>query len=63
MRPVRIRTGVARFDDGWNVVVEFDGQRKVYDPTYATEAEAEAKANEVARSMRSVFADVGMVPG
>lgn len=51
-RAVRIRTGIAQFDDGWNVVVEFDGDRKVYDPTFATEAEAEARADELAASLR-----------
>lgn len=49
---LRVRTGIARFDDGWNVVVEFDGARNVYDPTYATEAEAWAKAREVAAVFR-----------
>lgn len=52
-RAVRIRTGIARFPDGWNVVVNVDGDVKVYDPTFATEAEAEAKAREVARAMRA----------
>ncbi len=54
-RFVRIRTGVARFADGWNVVVNFDGQVSVYDPTYATEAEAETKANELAAGYRAAI--------
>jgi hypothetical protein len=61
VRPVRIRTGVARFDDGWNVVIEFDGRRKVCDPTFTTEAEAEAKAQEVAAELRATMRDVGLV--
>lgn len=52
MIAVRVRTGVARFPDGWNVVVEVDGKRSVYDPTFATEAEAVAKAAEVAAVFR-----------
>lgn len=53
MIPLRIRTGVMRFDDGWNVIVRWnDDPPLVYDPTYATEAEAEAKAVEVARMIR-----------
>lgn len=51
----RIRVGIARFSDGWNVVAEIDGERSVYDPTFATEAEAEAKVAEVSAALRDVF--------
>jgi hypothetical protein len=57
----RVRVGVARFHDGWNVVVEFDGKRNVYDPTYATEAEALAKADEAGPVIRRTFLDNGAV--
>lgn len=49
---LRLRIGVARFPDGWNVVVDCGGQREVYDPTFATEAEAEAKARELSANLR-----------
>lgn len=54
MKPLRIRVGVRCYPDGWNVVVEMNGKQKVYDPTYATEAEAVAKAEEVGRKLRAV---------
>lgn len=51
---VRFRTAVARFSDGWNVVVQFgDEKPQVYDPTFATEAEAEAKAREVSAMFKA----------
>lgn len=53
----RVRTGVAQFDDGWNVVTVIDGKTKVYDPTFATEEEAEAVAREVAANFRKVLAE------
>jgi hypothetical protein len=51
---VQVRLGVARFDDGWNVIADIGGKRQVYDPTFATEAEAEAKAHECAALLREV---------
>lgn len=51
-KPIRLRTGIARFDDGWNVVVEVDGVRSVYDPTCATEDAAELLATEAAKQIR-----------
>lgn len=51
--PVRVRLGVAKFEDGWNVIADIGGRREVYDPTFDTEAEAEAKAHEVADALRS----------
>ena len=55
MIPVRVRVGIAPFPDGWNVIVNLDGEITVYDPTFATEAEAEAKSREVAASLRERF--------
>lgn len=57
----RFRTGIRRFPDGWNVVVEIDGQQRVYDPTFATEAEAEAKATETAAAIRALLAKKGVL--
>lgn len=54
---LRIRVGVARFDDGWNVIAEINGRKEVYDPTYATEAEAEAKAADLSRAIRQAGSD------
>ena len=51
---VRALVGVARFDDGWNVIVNIGGRVEVYDPTFATEVEAEAKAAEVSKSLRAL---------
>lgn len=54
MTLLRIRVGIAEFADGWNVVLEHGGQRRVCDPTFATEAEAEAKAKELASALRAL---------
>lgn len=55
MPAVRQRVGIGKFDDGWNVVIELNGERLVFNPTYATEAEAEAKAVETARFLRDLW--------
>jgi hypothetical protein len=49
---VHVKIGIARFPDGWNVVVEYNGQPRVYDPTFATEAEAEERARDAALVLR-----------
>lgn len=54
----RVRLGVARFDDGWNVVIEFDGKRQVYDPTVPTEQDALALLPAVRRALRNAVASV-----
>lgn len=54
---VSVKVGVARFDDGWNVVVDLGGQRRVYDPTVSTEAEALALASKVSAAFRSAMPD------
>jgi hypothetical protein len=38
---------VVRFSDGWNVIVDRGGEVSVYDPTFSTREEAEAKAKDV----------------
>ena len=48
----RIRVGVGRFSDGWNVIVDKGEGIETYEPTFATEAEAEAKAKEVSETIR-----------
>jgi hypothetical protein len=53
---VRVRVGVARFDDGWNVIVSCDGVITVYDPTFPTEAEAQAMAAKAGEA-------IGRIPG
>ena len=60
MKAIRVRHGVMLDDDGWRVTREIDGNREVYDPPFATEAEAEAKANEAARLWRQVCAERGI---
>lgn len=55
-----VRVGVAEFNDGWNVVVDWDGDVKVYDPTYATEAEARGQASRTVAELRRVAATVGL---
>jgi hypothetical protein len=60
MSPVaRVRTGIDLYDDGWRVIQDWtapDGkvERRVYDPPFALEADAEAKANEAARLTHDV---------
>lgn len=54
---IHVRTGVA-FDTGtgrWQVVQQRDGRLYYSEVTYATEAEAEAAAHEVTRTMREVL--------
>jgi len=46
-----VRVGIAKFDDGWNVIVDLGGKVSVYEPTFATEAEAEAKALEAIEAL------------
>lgn len=58
---LRVRVGICAFPDGWNVVVDWDGVKRVYDPTYADEAEAVAKAREVADAFRGRAAREGWV--
>lgn len=48
----RIQVGIARFSDGWNVISKVGEARSVYDPTYATEAEAEEAARQIAATLR-----------
>lgn len=60
MNGYQLRIGVARFPDGWNVVSEIDGGVRVYDPTFATEAEAEAKARELSAAVREQFDERGL---
>lgn len=61
MIALRVRVGVARFDDGWNVVVSYGGQVEVYDPTFPTEAEADAKRRELADAFCEQLAQSGLV--
>lgn len=49
---VNYKVGVTRFSDGWNVVVKVGDNVSVYDPTYETEEEAVAKAEEVSALLR-----------
>lgn len=63
VHPLRLRFGVARFDDGWNVVVEVDGSRRVYDPTFATEAEALAVSHGLAETIRAAMRRDGIAFG
>jgi hypothetical protein len=58
---IQVRTGIARFSDGWNVVVEIDGEPTVWDPTFATEAEAEAKRAEMSAYLRRQARDRGLL--
>lgn len=53
--PIRIRTGVSRWGDGWNVIVEVNGKKSVYDPTYATEAECQEAADRASDVLRERF--------
>lgn len=56
----RIRTGIAFIDGEWHVIQNVNGEVRVYDPPFATEAEAEAKADELARTFREVAAERGV---
>lgn len=63
---MRVRTGIDLYDDGWRVVQEVtnpDGsvEHNVYDPPFATEAEAETKATEAAALFREVADQAGAV--
>lgn len=64
MSPVmRVQTGLGLFDDGWRVVQQWthpDGtiEPRVYDPPFATEREAEAKAAEAAKAWRDLIAEM-----
>lgn len=60
---LRVRVGVQEFPDGWNVVVDCDGVKRVYDPTYSDEREAVAKAREAADAIRRRAAREGWVLG
>jgi hypothetical protein len=51
---LHLRIRVAQFSDGWNIVVECNGKPSVYDPTYATEAEAEAQARRLSATLRAM---------
>ena len=53
---VRVRTAAARFHDAWVVVLAVGDKRAVLETTYATEAEAKAKATEVAVLSRLMLA-------
>lgn len=54
MQAYRVRTGVARTDDGWHVVVTFgEDDTHLADPPFATEAEAEAAARKVSAAFRA----------
>jgi hypothetical protein len=53
---MRVRTGIVRDDEGWWVFVDLDGKPYVYGRTgglpFVSEAEAEAKAAEIAKVIR-----------
>lgn len=52
----RVRIGVTMVDDEWRVIQQRDGVTRMFDVPFATEAEAEAAAIEVAEMMRERFA-------
>lgn len=57
-----ISTGVARFDDGWNVVLrDPSGELLVFDPTFPTEEEAMAKAKEITGALLKAYRDDGLI--
>lgn len=53
-RVVRRRIGVAEYEDGWNVVIQIGGNMMVFDPSFPTEAEAAAKADEVRDALNAI---------
>lgn len=57
---LRVRFGVGRFPDGYNVVIEVDGRPIVFDPTFATEAEAQAASSCAAADFRRDMARPGL---
>lgn len=63
---MRVRTGIARTADGWRVVQEITHpdstvEHVVYDPLFATEAEAEAGAKAAADLLRVTARQAGAV--
>lgn len=56
----RVRIGIMRFSDGWNVIVDKGNGIEVYDPTFATEAEAQAMADKASANIRKRFDKEGV---